>query len=441
MEAPEIDPKFLTKLKKVPKKGVHILGTWITLPLELRTLSEFLIQKLHDLPEDGGFVKLNRWRTLFGDLFCEFVDCITKSPRSDQLDVIVDKLRNLIKDLPPGTLPSKESVLAILKPIMKPPSDDVKEEDDDYDKTVGYSHFVHPEPGKLAEPAKTILSMWFNEYDPTHLIAFEQSVIEQMRKDPVTLDWLNNSIRGWDDPENEIVKGVRLVESCNGHPVLITSSFYLMFAEQSCIDKNVFPISHAFITVLQLLHEAGHIDQDCLDEKRNVMQCFLMACENLEDVLEKGDDQNCFKVARRMAMPKNYFQGPPPRILLVSNNIGIGYLECLYIREKLDRPDWFHTMCQALGLGIALGIPQKMNPIELNYVCPGAPASSDGKIKAKPCVTKNFTSKTPVTMVGARTPENPLRGYFVCVACRNHGTTFEKLEISELKKILANSQS
>ncbi len=84
-------------MKDILDGGVHCLGTWMTLPVELPKLSDFLANKLHTPPQEGGFVTLNRWMTLLGPKFGSFETCITKSPRSDQLDGVCDDLLGLWK--------------------------------------------------------------------------------------------------------------------------------------------------------------------------------------------------------------------------------------------------------------------------------------------------------------------------------------------------------
>ncbi len=69
-------------LGEIPDGGVHCVGTWSTLPSDLRQLaksSELLANRLHCEPKDGGFVKLNRWKALLGGKFGSFQDCIPKS--------------------------------------------------------------------------------------------------------------------------------------------------------------------------------------------------------------------------------------------------------------------------------------------------------------------------------------------------------------------------
>lgn len=92
MEPPDIKKEVLKEFKY---DGVHIVGTWITLPSQMRDTmeSDYLLNKLNPKPRDAaGFVKMNRWVNLFDLAYGTFEDCLTKSPRSDDLDKIVKKL-------------------------------------------------------------------------------------------------------------------------------------------------------------------------------------------------------------------------------------------------------------------------------------------------------------------------------------------------------------
>jgi hypothetical protein len=154
-------------LGEIPDGGVHCVGTWSTLPSDLHRLaesSELLANRLHCEPKEGGFVTLNRWKALLGSKFGSFEDCLPKSPRSKQLDTLSEKLHALFNDDDDDdhATPSKENIIDLMKAIQG----------------QNKSHYVHPEAGELASPAKSILTQWMATQPANHMFMIERTTIE-----------------------------------------------------------------------------------------------------------------------------------------------------------------------------------------------------------------------------------------------------------------------
>jgi hypothetical protein len=129
---------------------------------------------------------------------------------------------------------------------------------------------------------------------------------------------------------------------------------------------------------------------------------------------DEPPDNQCsgYRAARRLAFPKGSFLGAGPGIMVVSKNLGIEYLECLYIRYLLGE-------IKMNKLLIAHGILTNggKSPLERLWKCQGTPAAPG--FEAVECCKGARSSQA--TMFGGRNkigPEHPYHGMFVCRSCR-----------------------
>lgn len=277
-------------------------------------------------------------------------------------------------------------------------------------KYFGYSHHVYPKKGAMAAVAMRKLRKLIEEESEGDLICLENCHIIDMLQNKKGRRWLDTWLPGWNDKNKEIVHGLRVVKSKNNHHVLITCSFHLMFSDNTSIDNVIFPVVRAFIAALELLYQTQKITATHYHYQRNILQSFLMAIDG-KDVV-KVKDRLGFYAGRRRAMPKDYFRAAPVRTLVVSKRLGIGYLEMLYIREKLRKVK-FQEILKILGLGG--GEDQTSNPIELDFQCTGVhniSLAKETECKLKPDTTKK---DTPVWMITDTT--NPQNKRFVCHKC------------------------
>jgi hypothetical protein len=222
--------------------------------------------------------------------------------------------------------------------------------------------------------------------------------------------WLDENLPDWNNRKHDLVPSnpmaCRLVRAMpSGHPVLITASFFTMFAERTNIKSMVFPCVHAFCTTLELFRLSNNVTAEHTNQ-RKLLRSFLMGCDGLD--MSNEDDKSTYRVARRLAVAKGYFQGPTAGVFPVSMNLGIGYAECLYLCHRLGFPK-FQTLIQTF-LGLAKW--QDSNPLEPDFACPGIPGSENGIIKPTPCCrddpNDDEESACFVTMIGARLTDHPL---------------------------------
>jgi hypothetical protein len=168
----------------------------------------------------------------------------------------------------------------------------------------------------------------------------------------------------------------RLVRATpSGHPVLITASFFKMFAEKTNFKSMVFPSVHAFCTTMELFWLSNNVTNEYAFHQWKLLRSFLMGCDGLDT--SKEDNNLSYRVARRLAVAKGYFQKKAPAgVFTVSKkNLGIGYAKCLYLGHRLGF-QMFHTLIQTVGLARW----QDSNPMEPDFECPGIPGSTNGII-------------------------------------------------------------
>ena len=240
-------------------------------------------------------------------------------------------------------------------------------------------------------------------------------------------------------------KALFLVRTMTGRRIMVLSSYFSAFAEETT-TKTRFKSIQAYFTCLCLLCASGNITAHEVSRQQSLLRSFLMSVEGLDgapndetnsvDNSSNDDDDDCddwsdgsdngaesagvestdssgessgYRAARLLAMPKGYFAGPPPGILVVSQKLKIGYAEMLYIRH-FTGPEMMIKLLKAHGY-LLNGEP---SPLELDWKCPGPPAAPG--IEAEACTCQDSEPR-PTTMFTGTGPGHPLYGLFICQRC------------------------
>ena len=393
--SPYLKQKMIDFVSNIPDEGMLFVDTWSTLPSELQDMkpySEFLQAKLRIRPPKGGFVKNNRSMVASGPKYGGFVDCVD-CPRAIQLE----------KEVVPKLLIAKtnEELLAALESIQG----------------SNYSHYVRPSTEDLAEGAIDILERALLFLPSDHVIVIERCTYSAIEKH--FPEWISNNI----DMRSVITvlpdRGLVLLRTkvCH-HRIIITASFFMMFAEN--VPHVVrFKCVNQFLTFMRLLVAGGNIDKEVLSRQQDLLCSFLMMLEGLGANRDKlnndwikatGDDfddyafvedetfdnndetpemeesRSGFRKGRILAMPKGYFKGAGPSTLIVSTKLKIGSNELLFLREMVGS-SIITRLLKAVGYLTNMDV----SPLEPTWTCPGTRAFLH--IEAQPCKATKGTLK------------------------------------------------
>jgi hypothetical protein len=220
--------------------------------------SDVLQYKLQDLPEEGGFVKLQRDMELLGLKFGGNEDAVKKCPHEKDLEKVLSNLENTF---------SRTDFIKALKPIQD----------------ENYSSYVHPTDEELAAGARAVLEKHLSELVPDGAIKLERANFKPLEKEQ------NDYFESFVDMEtaDQVLPDRRLllVDSRNGGRMIVTSSYFLAFAENVDLDVR-FQSIQDYCTLLNLLVEAGNVSRLELERQQAILCSFLMRLEGLEHAVE-----------------------------------------------------------------------------------------------------------------------------------------------------------
>lgn len=272
---------------------------------------------------------------------------------------------------------------------------------------------------------------------PNHVVIIERANTDAMEK--CHYDWFHETL----DMESAIdvlpnceLRLVRVKSGKNiGRLVILTASFFISFAENVSTEQRM-NNSHVDLVLLALLHASGIVEAEAVARLQRLTQSFLMALSSkcktdaeatdfdtvdadyfdtndADDVAADADakataEARFFRKARILAFPNGYFAGNAKRVVTVSRQLKIGYAELLYLRVELGY-EKFNVLVGAFGL-------QTPTPLELDWVCPGLPASPT--ISVEPCTAVAEGIHLDVYMVGRMWTSHPFYGHFLCNRCR-----------------------
>jgi hypothetical protein len=116
-------------------------------------------------------------------------------------------------------------------------------------------------------------------------------------------------------------------------------------------------------------------------------------------------------------------QGAGPGVMVVSKNLGIGYLECLHIRHLLGEINM-----NKLLIAHSLLANGETSPLERLWKCQGTPAAPG--FEALECCKGARSSQA--TMLGGISSEHPFHGMFICQSC---SSKMQRRELAILKEM------
>ena len=420
------------------------IHTWPTLRSRLQEMAygsemdrdnQLLLQRvLPPLPPMGGYVTANRFMELFGAKFGWCEDCLDYSPRETTVNQCIAQLReNLQTEVDPN---DKDQCLAIRQVLAAIQGEN-------------YKSYVRPSTPELARAARSLVERYLSELPVHKVIVIERCSVGALRKEHSRF-WENTV-----DMQTEILLlpkeyGLSLIRATTGHRIIITPSFFLMFAEET-IAVVRFRIVKAYLRLLQLLEKCGHVTTAHADNIRRNLRSFLMGMEfgqsetlfanagyhlakndpdeddcyddswddsydeEDESEEEEGEEEEdegpvaSYRMPRNLAMPAGYFKGPKKRVLGVSRALRIGYCETLFIRVSMTKTEF----ARLLVAHRILKKGQTDAPFELSFQCPGHdPVQGCQHLDNNKC-------NTHVYLMGKSFgQDHPWYGGFLCTNCR-----------------------
>jgi hypothetical protein len=398
VEPHTFDSNAVKFLKEIPDRGIYCLLTWPTLPSMLQRMaknSEDLRQKVHPEPKAGGFVKANRLIELHAQKFGSWEDCIEQSPRERDLTEVLERLEIALE----GEMNDDKNKMA---------RDALASIQGDH-----YSSYVCPSEVEIAAGARKVLEKQFKELPTDHVIVIERVTISALEAKEE--DWFREHILI--EVERKLLpeRALSLVRATSGHRVVITPSYFVAMGETASTEARFLSVK-AYLAYMDLLCESGNLTAKHVERQREILKSFLMG-------LDFGDpDISNYRNARQFAMPQGYFAGSKKDVVLVSQHLGIGYAELLWL--------WAHLGKAKTGkLLVAHGL-QASSPLEPTWACDGAPPAPG--IEAVAC-TNHQGDDLYAVMVGGQQPNHYFRGHFSCQKCHRKFAPREKAMLEELK--------
>ena len=221
---PPFSDEAIEFMEDIPDNGIFCVFSWKTLPSapqDMKANSPFLQQKLPDLPPKGGFVKLNRAIELFGSKFGRFEDAVKRCPREEHLDCVIEFLERAT---------TEEDYVEALEFI----------------RGTNYSHYIRPSDEELAFGAVSVLEDAMESLPENHVIVIERVSFEAIENE--WHEWIDDNI----DMDTAIyvmsqsIHNLTLVRAKNGRRIIITLSFFTMFAE-NVSKQHIFQCVKHFI--------------------------------------------------------------------------------------------------------------------------------------------------------------------------------------------------
>lgn len=404
-------PNAIEFMSDIPDGGVFCVFTWPTLPSYLQQLAktspDFLPHRLRAEPPKGGFVKANRAIELLGPKFGGWEDSVKFCPRAVDLDVVVENVSPLLDGtVNATTVETNEAIRSRLDCI----------------RGENYKSYVRPSQASLANGARQVLTQAFQTLPTKHVIMVEKSTIEALEVQHG--DWLESVIDTSQGIEVLQFRAIFLVRATSGHRVIITLSFFVAFSDEATLAHR-FNCTSAFVVLMDLLRASGNRSLEAFSTQRDILQAFLMRLVGDDDEYSKHH----FSKARENVFPDGYFLGNARNVQLVSQGLGIGYAELLYLRERLGP---VKTNKLLIGHGLLLGGQQPSSPLEPDWFCTGIPACAG--LEASPCTVVVGEGELPpyAVMAGTNDSEHPLYGLYACARCHRKLPRYELAHLRQL---------
>ena len=332
---------------------------------------------------------------LFGSKLDKLQDSLRRSPREKALHDVLGRLEPALE----GAMnKAKETTARAALELIQ----------DQY-----YSSYVRPSQVELAAGARQVLQQEFKRLPADHVIVIERFTIAALEAEQ--LEWLSSVI----DMDSAIevlpedTRALSLVRAYSNHRVVITASYFVAMEEETNTSAR-FSSVKAYVACMDLLVASGNQVGHDVQRQRRILQSFLMYLD-----FDACGDAN-YRTARQHAMPQGFFAGNKKNVLVVSQNLKMGYGELLYLRERLGE-------AKTGKLLVAHGF-QASSPLEPTWKCPGAPRVAE--IQAHACTNHQDDDRYAV-MVGGDQPEHLLRGWFCCQRCHRK---MERRELALLQQ-------
>lgn len=451
------EPKHANARSFFDKVGkAHFVGTWPTLKsrlYEMKADCAFLRAKLsRELPDDEFLTKL-LFKQLTGLLLYGSSENVIKfSPREKDIERVIQQIHEELPE-PLDNDAHGNDQQDIMNRYHAHLRDSLQ-----LLRGTNYTHYVRPSDAELDKGARQVLDHFFQHVPIDDLIVIERSTINKIEKESPE----------WFETHFDLSQGIHvaadrrfvLVRTKNsGHRVAIVLSFFKMMGQQAA-QVTRFRAVKVYLQFSTLLCASNHIDQQELEDRCNLYCSFLMKLEGTrkknvddddecvilgddddEDVYdspdnddeeeEDGDDKesetvdegpSChqqdewldggYRAARLQVCPPGYFLPATKGVRFISQKLGIGYCETLYLRSKLSQ-ELFNQVLLAHGIQVQQE-QEDQSPLEVGYECPGLPATPN--YPAKPCGKHDDTY---LGCVGAHTRDHVFGGYICCRGCQN----------------------
>lgn len=271
-----------------------------------------------------------------------------------------------------------------------------------------YDHYERPDLVDLAVDACGKLDTRFTKELPKAAIYTELNTYNAVEKHQP--DWIEAKI----DRTVLSNKFFRVVKTKSDHLLLVTNSFFIIFAE-NVKPGHRFEAVRGFLEFMSFLFVCGVVSAEELNQRENMLCSFLMGVEGLQGKKsakqsaptdlekEKEFEDRRFYAARYAAVAKGTFQCRAQKgVLAISSKLlKIGYAEAMLIRDIVGRQK-FHELLVAHGFVDGRGF----SSIEPNWKCAGSVGIPG--LLPRPCVSKSASPTS--NMLSA-----PLFGGSICV--------------------------
>ena len=319
------------------------------------------------------------------------------SPREQQLDEVLDTLKPLLEK------EMDESNRAAIRKALGPIQGEQH-----------YSHYVPPTGKTLASGARPLLEAMIAALPKRHVVAIERETADALiEKYPA---WWNKGIDM--DSAIEVLprKKLCLVRARNGRRVIITSSYFVAFAQDVSVNHRYQSVRD-FCVCQDLLLASGNITLEAVTKQRKILCSFLMGLKP-NGIDKDGNVKLSYRTPRHLAFPQGYFLGNKKHVCVVSQQLEIGYMEMLYLRFRLGKGLNDNLL---IAHDLLLNGKQSSSPLEPGFACPGIPAC--GGYGAQACT--GCDDDPYMSMVGADIPDHVMHGYFLCRLCHRKIDTRE----------------
>mmetsp|Transcript_27829 Transcript_27829/g.52194 ORF Transcript_27829/g.52194 Transcript_27829/m.52194 type:complete len:354 (+) Transcript_27829:1323-2384(+) len=350
---------------------MNFVTTWPTLKTELYKMAEtspFLKEKMHERPT-GDCVTFYLILQALGSKLGHIQDSVPTSPRSRQLDSLIKTL------IPHLDSPQSEERDAQIRLCMENIQGD------------NADHYVPALPSEISHGAKELFCKWNQSLPDQSIIVTEFATFQALQQQDK--EWFHNFFDCENLLEVELSHkhskaSVYLLRiASTNRRVVVVNSWFCAFSEKQSIKGRKTAILSMLLT-MYLLVASDNLSLEVAKHWHSLFTSFMIRLTFAPRGKDDNDDDydynydvcdttrkhsdNCFRAARRIVFPNDHFKAKPKRVSLISNWIGITYLDLLYIREKIGE-----DRCNQLQKAYGLLQYQDKSPLELDFVCPGMP--------------------------------------------------------------------